>query len=74
MKKNKKEKQNWGRGNEASVKETKVEVKEKHASHKSNHSTAPQGYVDWYSTLGHMGGGNRCGWATLMRVTTTQAA
>jgi len=29
--------------------------------HKTNPSSIPQGYVDSYSTLGHMGGGNRCG-------------
>jgi len=55
------------------MKETKREVKEKLASHKSNPLSVPQGYVDWYSTLGHMGGGSRCGGATLMRVTITHA-
>ena len=30
------------------------------ASHKSNPSSVPQGYVDLYCSLGHVGGGNRC--------------
>jgi len=83
-KKNEKEKQKenetkeviqrtWGKKIEASMKETKREVKDKQATHKSNPSSIPQGYVDWYSTLGYMGGGNRCGGPTLMRVTTTCA-
>ena len=37
-------------------------------SHKSTPSFVPQGYVDLYSTLGHMEGGNSCGGHTLMRV------
>ena len=44
------------------------------ASHKSNPSSVSQGYVDSYSTLRHVGGGNRCGVYTLLSVTTTHAA
>jgi hypothetical protein len=43
------------------------------ASHKSNLSSIPQGYLDSYSTIGHVGGGDRCGGDNLMRVTTTHA-
>jgi len=39
----------------------------------SNPSSAPQDYVYGYSTLGHVGGGNRCGGITLLRVTATHA-
>ena len=39
-----------------------INIKGISASHKSNPSSVPQGYVDSYSTLGHMrGGNNRCG-------------
>jgi len=31
------------------------------APHKSNPSSVPRGVVDSYSTLVHVGGGNRCG-------------
>jgi len=83
-KKNEKEKQNenetkeviqrtWGGKIEASMKERKREVKKKQASHKSNPPSVPQRYVDWYCTLGYMGGSNRCGGPNLMRVTTTCA-
>jgi len=34
------------------------------ASHISNPSSVPQGYVD-VCTLGHVGGGNKCGGDTL---------
>jgi len=34
------------------------------ASHKSNPSSVPQGYVE-ICTLGRMGGANGCGWDTL---------
>jgi len=40
------------------------------ASEKSNPLSVPQGYVYSYSTLGHVGGVNRCGGYTLLRVTT----
>jgi len=36
-------------------------------------SSVPQGYMDSYSTLGQVGGGNRRGGATLIRVTMTHA-
>ena len=41
------------------------------ASHKSDPSSVPQGYG--IHTLGHVGGGNRCGGDTLLRVTMTHA-
>jgi hypothetical protein len=43
------------------------------SSLKSNPSSVPQGIVDSYSTLSHMGGGNSCGGYTLMMVARTQA-
>jgi len=33
----------------------------------------PQGYVDFYSTMGHVGAGNRCGVYNLFRVAMTHA-
>jgi len=39
-------------------------IREAAASHKSNLSALSQGYVE-ISKLGHVGGGNRCGGATL---------
>jgi hypothetical protein len=45
------------------------------ASHKSNPSSVLRGIERFflYSTLGHEGGGNSCGWYTLMGVATTHA-
>jgi hypothetical protein len=43
--------QNLAKRIEASMEETKREVKDKQASHKSNPSSVPQGCVDSYSTL-----------------------
>jgi len=43
------------------------------ASHKSNLSSVSQGYLDSYSTIGNVGGGNRCGGDTLTSVTRTHA-
>jgi hypothetical protein len=41
------------------------------ASHKSNPSSISQGVVHSYSTLGHVGGSNRCGGYTLLGVDMT---
>jgi len=37
-----------------------VTASKRPASHKFNPSSVPQGYMDSYSTLAHVGGGNRC--------------
>jgi hypothetical protein len=42
------------------------------ASHKSNSSFVPHGYVE-IRTLGHVGGGDRCGGYNLERVTMMHA-
>jgi hypothetical protein len=44
-----------------------------HASHKSKPSSVPQGVVDSYSALGHVGGGNRCGAYNLLGDASTDA-
>jgi hypothetical protein len=48
-------------------------VRDKGIYNKSNPSCVAQGYVDSYSTLGHVRGRYRCGGYTLMRVATTHA-
>jgi hypothetical protein len=45
----------------------------KGASHKPNPLTVPQGIMDSYSTLSHVGGSNSCGGYTLLGVTVTHA-
>ena len=50
-----------------------IECYRAETSHNSNPSSAPQVYVDGYSTLGHVGGGNTCGVYTVLRVTATHA-